>query len=1025
MAEKEWGKAAALLEHARPALISPPELAARLDLYLGRCYSQMEESKAALAAFRRVADRPALADGSPLAARLGVAEAEWALGRHEEAVQDYRQVMRGAKIPASGWLNLARMEVECQLEREGNKRDWSQADRDVDRAAAANPGVPEVAVLKAEVLVGRGRAAEAEALLKSACDADPKKPEYWVALATLATHGGERYQTLAVLGDAEKSVGDCVELRLARARFWAAQPDAKKRGAALAALAKNTDKLSADDRARLLTGLAEAQYLAGDPVAARALLEELASHPGYKDDLRLRLVLFDLAVKSGDAARMQAALDAIRSAEGRTGPYSYFGQALRDLWLAKQRQNDPERIKSALALLAQVELARPQWSRLFQARAEAAEMAGQPEAAIANLRRAIELGEDGSDTVQRLVNLLTKQKRYDEADSAMGLLRESQRRNKQILRTGSDLAVRRGDLNTALELAHQAGTPNSKDWHDLVWLAKVQEANRGYKDAEDSLRKAVALAPTEPDPRVALVHLLAVQQRTAEAEGVIKEMAAQVAADRAALAVAQCYEAMGFLNKATPYFDEAVRKQPDEVTTVRAAARFYLQLGRLDVATGLLQRIVDHKVKSASEQDVSWARHGLAVMLAASTDYRSFQRALGLVEMRLDESGVLKEAASEARPPGRDDELARARVLATQPQRQFREKAVELFEAAGRANKLEHGDLFILALLYDAGGNWAKAGEAFRSLVLAQGKTPQYLAQYALRLIRQGEVDTATRIVEALEKLEQERDVAPGNFGTVELRARLLEKRGEGDKALELLKNYVRRPRARPDEMLYLIASLGRQQRFAEAFGLCPEAWQKCPPEAAGGVTVALLRVMKPTDAQVARAEGWLKEAIDKHAKNMALRMHLADLYDLRGRYAESEREYRVVLKEEPGNVIALNNLAWLLVNNGNGGGEALPLIDAAVNGLGRRPDLLDTRGLVYLKLNRVDEALADLKESTADTPTPTRLYHLARALQLAKEKDAAKKALQDAVKLGLVVAGLHPIEQQDCKRLLEEFKVQ
>jgi hypothetical protein len=106
--------------------------------------------------------------------------------------------------------------------------------------------------------------------------------------------------------------------------------------------------------------------------------------------------------------------------------------------------------------------------------------------------------------------------------------------------------------------------------------------------------------------------------------------------------------------------------------------------------------------------------------------------------------------------------------------------------------------------------------------------------------------------------------------------------------------------------MLYLIASLGRQQRFAEAFALCPEAWQKCPPEAAGGVTVALLREMKPSDAQVAQAEGWLKAAIDKHARNMALRMHLADLYDLRGRYAESEQQYLIVLQQEPGNVIAL-----------------------------------------------------------------------------------------------------------------------
>ena len=45
------------------------------------------------------------------------------------------------------------------------------------------------------------------------------------------------------------------------------------------------------------------------------------------------------------------------------------------------------------------------------------------------------------------------------------------------------------------------------------------------------------------------------------------------------------------------------------------------------------------------------------------------------------------------------------------------------------------------------------------------------------------------------------------------------------------------------------------------------------------------------------------------------LRLHLADLYDLRGRYPEAEEVLRDILKpeNEPNNVVALNNLACLL----------------------------------------------------------------------------------------------------------------
>jgi Flp pilus assembly protein TadD len=153
--------------------------------------------------------------------------------------------------------------------------------------------------------------------------------------------------------------------------------------------------------------------------------------------------------------------------------------------------------------------------------------------------------------------------------------------------------------------------------------------------------------------------------------------------------------------------------------------------------------------------------------------------------------------------------------------------------------------------------------------------------------------------------------------------------------------------------------------------------------------------------------------------------MHLADLCDQRGRYSDSESLYRQVLKVEPSNYVALNNLAWLIVQRTGNGGEALPMIETAVHGIGRRADLLDTRGLVYLALGKNEQAVADLKESTADVPTPTRLFHLARALHQAHDRDGAVKALHQAKEIGLQPARLHPIEQQVCRKLLSELKVQ
>src|SRR5262249_17573834 len=150
--------------------------------------------------------------------------------------------------------------------------------------------------------------------------------------------------------------------------------------------------------------------------------------------------------------------------------------------------------------------------------------------------------------------------------------------------------------------------------------------------------------------------------------------------------------------------------------------------------------------------------------------------------------------------------------------------------------------------------------------------------------------------------------------------------------------------------------------------------------------------------AQVKRLEDHLREAIAKNPTSTVLLLHLADLYDMRGRYPEAETLYKRVLQEkEPKNVVALNNLAWLLAHRDGGAGEALQHIESAVAGIGRRADLLDTRGLVYLKLGKHDAALADFKEANDDAPTPTRQFHLAKALYESKNRAAALDVLKRA----------------------------
>src|SRR5262249_7444896 len=158
-------------------------------------------------------------------------------------------------------------------------------------------------------------------------------------------------------------------------------------------------------------------------------------------------------------------------------------------------------------------------------------------------------------------------------------------------------------------------------------------------------------------------------------------------------------------------------------------------------------------------------------------------------------------------------------------------------------------DQFVLAVLYDQEGDTREADRRLRNLV-EQDKRPRYIAHYAMTLLaRHRDPEEAEKKVADLEKLERDHDVGPNGYGSVDLRARLLEAKDRGKDALELLEAHVSRKDAQPGEVLLLLGSLSRQKLYRRAFTLCEKTWDegKCSPEAMGAVSVGLLAVMKPT----------------------------------------------------------------------------------------------------------------------------------------------------------------------------------
>lgn len=1024
--DRQWAEAAALFERARAQLGSQRDLACQADLYLGQCYEKLEEHTQMYNAYQRVLEW----DPASVPALLGMATARWSQGQLDNALVQYNAVIRQKRVPARAWIDIARLEIQRQAQNQ--KADWSQVEKILAAAKEAfqDEDNLELTLLRAELFVRQGKPADARQVLEAARAKKPKEVEYRTALVDLALREKSLTRAYELLTQARRDLGDVASLRLVEARYLVAL-EGEKGTQKIAKLADGCQRFSEDDQARLLTGLADTLYRNGDTKEARRLWLQLAGQPKHKADLRLQLLLFDLAAKENDEAGMKQALARVQAIEQDSGSYHRYGQALYRVWQARRATDGRERVSlltEARQDLDRVQERRPSWPAVFLARAEIAELVGNAEQAIKDLQSAVTNGEDSPTVLRRLAGLLAQRGRDSEAQVILAKLQQSMMYATDVGKMAVVMAVRRGEMSQAVDLMRKTVAEDTKDPADLVWMARVLLADKRTQEAEKRLQEAVQLGAKDPTPWLAMVEFQAGQNRVDDALATLAEAKAKLPKDKVALTLARGYDLVGKPKEALGHYQAALAENRQDAATVRAVAAGHLDAGRSRDAEPLLREVHEGKLRGSTPADTDWARRRLALLLANGTDYQRFSEALTLVGQRLDGAGRLKP--DDVQDENTENRRVKARVLASQNQRQYRLAAIKLLQELQAQKALVPDDEFVLAMLYEAEGETRKSHETLRTLIEPKTRTPQYLARYASSLMVQrrlaDSLDEAERVIGWLEKLEEQRQVGPNGFASVELRANLLEARNKGGEAVDLMRAHVSRKGAKPEEIVLLLGVMTRQKRFTDAFELCEKAWQegKCMPEVLGSVSVRLLQVMDPTDAQVAAVERHLNAAIAKKPDSTVLLMHLSTFYDKRGQYDRATEAYRMVLQREPSNVVALNNLAWLMAHRSGEAKAALEHINKAVTGIGRRADLLDTRGVVYLALKEPQKALADLKEATDESPTPVRLLHLARAHHEEKDAKKARDLLRQAKEKGLQVATLHPVEQEAAKRLLDEYGI-
>jgi predicted Zn-dependent protease len=959
-----------------------------------------------------------------------MARVQLADGKTADAIASLESGLRQAPDDPSLLSILAQVLLRQEMARPKDRQDWAAFEARLGEIERRAPKLTEIAMVRADYLAAVGRLDEAMERIGAAVKDAPKSVGPWMARVNALTRLGRFDEALAALAEATRAAGEHAQFRAAQSRLLNARGEPTS---AYEALAKGLDLVPADEKPMLWAALGEYHQSRGDIASARRAYEEWSRL--VPRSAEPRLALLRLASAADDVPAILAQADAIKAA---LGPDSVVSKAA---WVEAQLKvkprepgdkapEDKARLAEIARVIEEIKKDAPRQPSGALLDATLKERRGETGAAIEAYRAALDL-RGGNAALKPLVVLLAREKRYAEIED---LHRKVAAFPADLDQLASVLALQMGDAAQAEQMVQRMVQGDPQGLDAAVWRARVLKQNGKEAEAEQALDLLVQQRPDDPNAWVQLMMLQLAIREPARAKATFERMKARVKADGNELLWAACYRALGMMKEAGAAYSDALARRPDDLKLLQAAVEFYEAIGQAAPAEKSLRRMLEVRPR------FDWARRRLALHLSARpNDPAAWQEAMRLV-------GEVPKG-----PESPDDRLLRANVLSRSADPKHRDEAIAILEALAAelpgTNRLNE----VLAKGLVAVGRREKAREYAARAASVEGALDA-VAFYAALLIEEKDLAEAEKQLAVLEK----QVVDPNSLTMVELRARLLHAKGDDAGAAAAVRRGFDARKAAPDALAFGtsllrlliglkldaaeglgadLARLGPQGKntFAEYLGSVgkvkeAKALQAEATKADASVAADAARSSLRLATEAAspgewldQADGLLSLALKGQAGSVDLLQTQAMLRHMQGKYDAEIKTYQDILAKNPNAFTFMNNWAWTLSEEMNRPEEGLRKIDEAISRVGRESHLVDTRGVILLRLNRVEDAVEELKIAAAALPTSGPiLFHLARAYKKAGRQADFEKYRDMARKLGLKPEKLQPSEQDEAKALLD-----
>jgi len=892
-------------------------------------------------------------------------------------------------LPISGCARDEPAAVMARASQQYDQGDYRRASIELRNVIQQAPeGTPEHSSARAmlgRVTLAMGDPVAAEQQLNRARELGAAPTDYAVPLAQALTALGRSGDAQQVLQSLPEPARDA-NWSVARAEALAAEGRLAEAEQALTTVLRTSP-----DHYRALLMMARIRAAEGDFSAARNYAERAIAADDSKGDaytFRARI-----ALQAGELTPALADLERAVEIEGRT-PLS------------------PQEIE-ALALLAQVQLGLSRTEELSRTRDRLRQRAADlpltafVEGAVAYLqqdyREAIlklqQALNQSPDNEQALVLLGASYLATNNLGQAEQTLRRVvvglQSQNPAALRLLAETRRRQGRPDLALNLLRDMPDA-AEDPQQLALLGILSVEAGAPGEGVNYLERAAAAAPGQPAIQLQLARAYLAADRQADAlamfDGPFGSDAEQAVLVAIELLGEQTADIEAGRTRARALLDE----RADDPQTAMGVALFYQATGDVELARAAIDRSLELDPAFISAYLTQGAvRLGAGDPEAARSSFQEVTRRapenyrgwLGLAQLAgldgaQDEALRFTAQATEAAPGELTPWLALAQA---ELRRQNVDRVREIADIAARIDDSSADVATLKGVLAVQAGNFEVAIREFRRATESQPRRADRWQNLAQAQLAAGQFENARNSLRnAVERAPQ----VPGTrFALAQVEARL----GNADAALELGKGLQRDFPAAAEGYVIEANIRGGRGEFEAASLAFAEAFERNPvfDSAAAYYQARQLGGLGTPDRLLRR---YLGDNPQDPRALMLLGEYLAMQDD-----ASAVPLFEQVIAQEPGNVIALNNAAWLLRKS-----DQPRALDYARRARDAAPDaapVLDTLGWVLVLNGQPEEALPHLRRAAELAPQSGDIrYHLATALADTGQQDEARRILDEVL---------------------------